>query len=126
MLKPEMIDRAGEADYRFCPDPNCRVVYFNLNDEVTFVTSDLRVRVGLKERADPIPLCYCFGFTEADAREEILATGTSSIPQRISELIKQKMCACPALNPSGACCLGEVNRNIKRLTVQLSAFEQPA
>jgi hypothetical protein len=124
MLKPELLDRAGEADYRFCPDPECRVIYFTLGDEVTFVTDDLRVRVGLKQRVDPIPLCYCFGFTEADAREEILASGTSSIPQRITELIKQKMCACPARNPSGACCLGEVNRTIKRLTVELSELSQ--
>jgi hypothetical protein len=33
---------------------------------VTFRTEALRVRVGLKERADPIPLCYCFGFDEKD------------------------------------------------------------
>jgi hypothetical protein len=51
------------------------------------------VRVGLKEKLDPIPLCYCFGFDEADAREEISHTGQTSIPQRIATLLKQGMCA---------------------------------
>jgi Zinc binding domain len=125
MLLPELLDRAGEADYRFCPDPECPVVYFTLGNEATFMTVDLRVRIGLKERVGPIPLCYCFGFTEADAREEVLATGTSSIPQRITGLIKQKLCECAARNPSGSCCLGEVSRCIKRLTVELSELSQP-
>lgn len=87
------------------------------------MTDDLRVRVGLKERVDPIPLCYCFGFEESDAREEISRTGTSTISQRIAALIKQKMCACPARNPSGACCLGEVNKAVKRLIDEVREVE---
>jgi hypothetical protein len=79
------------------------------------MTNDLRVRVCLKERIAPVPLCCCFGFDESDAREEIERTGQSTIPHRIAALVKQGMCACPAGNPSGACCLGEVNRAIKRL-----------
>src|SRR5258708_30826295 len=94
MLLPELLNRAVEADYRFCPDPECPVVYFTLGNEATFMTVDLRVRVGLKEWVGPIPLCYCFGFTESDAREEILATGTSPIPQRIPAMLKRKMDAC--------------------------------
>ncbi len=115
MLKPEHFDRIDISEYRFCSDPGCRVVYFPENGSATFTTSDLRIRVGLKERTDPIPLCYCFGFDEKDAREEISRTGTSTISQRIVELINQKMCACPTRNPSGACCLGEINKAIKRL-----------
>ncbi len=115
MLKSELLDRVREDEYRFCSDPNCSVVYFTDNGRPAFITSDLRVRVGLKEKADAIPLCYCFDFDEADAREEISQTGTSTISQRIAALIKQKMCACPARNPSGACCLGDVNKTIKRL-----------
>ena len=115
MLTPERFDEVGESEYRFCSAPDCRVVYFTEGLGVVFTTDDVRVRVGLKERVDPIPLCYCFGFDEAGARAEIDATGRCTIPQRISALIKQGMCACPARNPSGACCLGEVNRAVKRL-----------
>ncbi|MBA3355710.1 MAG: copper chaperone Copz family protein [Pyrinomonadaceae bacterium] len=115
MMKSELLDRVNQDEYRFCSDPECRVVYFSENGGPAFMSSDLRVRVGLKEKIDPVPLCYCFGFDEKDARDEISGTGTSTVTQRIVALIKQKMCACPAKNPSGACCLGEVNKAIKRL-----------
>lgn len=115
MLKPELLDRVGEAEYRFCSDPECHVVYFAEEQGLMFTTDDLRVRVGLKERQDPIPLCYCFGFKEADVREEITLTGQSAIPQRIAALIKQGLCACETRNPSGSCCLGEVNKAVRRL-----------
>lgn len=115
MLRPELLDRVGDAEYSFCADPDCRVVYFTEGGGPYFTTDDLRVRVGPKEREDPVPLCYCFGFDERDAREEIARTGQCSIPRRISALIKQGMCACLERNPSGACCLGEVNRAVKRL-----------
>ncbi|MGH9837591.1 MAG: putative iron-sulfur cluster-binding metallochaperone [Blastocatellia bacterium] len=115
MLKPSLFDRAGERSWRFCADPECRVVYFTGNGEAVITTDDLRVRVGLKEREDPIPLCYCFGFDEADARDEIARTGRSAIPQRITALVKEGLCACETRNPSGSCCLGEVNKVVRRL-----------
>ena len=118
MLKSQLVGLVHESEYRFCSDADCKVVYFSQNDGVIFRTSDLRVRVGLKETVDPIPLCYCFGFDQKDAREEIDRTGASMIPQRIAALIKQKMCACPFKNPSGACCLGDVNKAIKSLKAE--------
>jgi hypothetical protein len=125
MLKPELLERAPGDEYRFCPDPGCRVVYF-AEGGPTFSTEDLRVRVGLKEKEDPVPLCYCFGFDERHVREEIAATGTTTIPPQISALIKQGLCACEARNPSGACCLGEVNRAVKRLAEEAALAGQPA
>lgn len=124
MLKPEYFDRVGEDEYRFCSSPDCRVVYFTEGVGQSFTTHDLRVRIGLKEREGEIPLCYCFGFDEAEAREEIRSTGKSTIPQRIAALIKQGMCACPARNPSGACCLGEVNKAISRLMAGMTETDQ--
>lgn len=126
MVRSEQFSRIGEGEYRFCSDPECPIVYFSEDFQVTFRTEDLRLRVGLKERDDPIPLCYCFGFDEKDAREEIAMTGASTIPNRIAELIKQKLCVCPARNPSGACCLIEVNQTIKRLMNKTVAIEQSA
>lgn len=125
MLKPERLDEIGEGKYRFCPDSDCRVVYFSEDSGIAFTTDDIRVRVGLKEKVDPVPLCYCFGFNEVDARAEITATGRCLIPQRISALIKQGMCACHARNPSGACCLGEVNRAVQRLLTETATEMQP-
>jgi len=75
----------------------------------------LRIRVGLKVKSDPIPLCYCFGFDESHIRDEIARSGSTTIPERISKLIREGLCACESRNPSGACCLGEVKQTMKRI-----------
>lgn len=115
MLKSEFFERVGEADYRFCHKPDCSIVYFGGADGPCFTTEHLRVRVGLKEREEPIPLCYCFDFYKHDLRAEVATTGGTTIPQRIRALVKKGMCACAARNPSGACCLDEVNRTAQAL-----------
>ena len=114
MLKPDFFDQVGDAQYRFCASPDCPVVYFS--DNRHFTIDDLRIRVGLKEKDDPIPLCYCFGFSEEDVREEIRAQGRTTISYRIKSLVKDGMCACEERNPSGTCCLGDVARVVERLT----------
>jgi len=114
MLKPAFFDRAGEKSYRFCPNSECPKVYFVSGEDLVFSTDDLRVRVGLKEREDPIPVCYCFGIDDADVRAGIDREGYSSIPQRITDLIRQGLCACPERNPSGACCLAEITRLVRK------------
>lgn len=75
-----------------------------------FSTEDLRVEVGSKGTGEFTPLCYCFGFDQSHIREEISRTGKTTIPERISDLIREGLCACEARNPSGMCCLGEVKK----------------
>jgi hypothetical protein len=70
----------------------------------------------MRWRVRQVCIRYCFGFTEGDAREEIVRTGKSNIPATVSRLIKARMCECEVRNPSGACCLGEVTRTVKRLS----------
>jgi hypothetical protein len=70
----------------------------------------LLIRVGAKEESDPIPICYCFGFTRKDIEDEIAETGCSAVADRISAEVKAGRCACEVKNPSGKCCLGEVTR----------------
>ena len=119
MLKPQCFDQVGDSEYRFCASLECRVVYFAEDSETRFTTDDVRGRVGLKEREDPIPLCYCFGFDERDVRDEITVTGRCSIPQRVATLIRKGMCACVERNPSGKCCLGDLNRAVKNLMSEM-------
>ncbi len=121
MLKPKHFDRIGDGEYRFCLNPECQEVYFTEGEGATFTTDALRVRVGLKVKEGPVPLCHCFGFEEAEVRAEIALTDRTSIPQRITAFIKQGMCACEERNPSGACCLGEVNKTVKRLMAEHQA-----
>jgi len=115
MLKPELLEQCTSGTYNFCPLCDCPVVYFDDEGNHQFTVDDLRIRVGLKVKEDPIPLCYCFGFDERDIRDEIARTGSTTIPERVSRLIREGLCACDARNPAGVCCLGEVNKVAKRL-----------
>lgn len=120
MLKPELLDTAMSANYSFCPARDCPVVYFEDEGDNQFTVDDLRIRVGLKVKDDPIPLCYCFGFEEHDIRAEIARTGSTTIPERVSKLIREGLCACDTRNPAGVCCLGEVNKVAKLLKSEAS------
>jgi Zinc binding domain len=102
------------TDYYFCEAADCDVVYFAFDAEAPmFRRGDLLVRVGSKETADPIPVCYCFGFTRKDIQKEITETGHSTVANRISAEVSAGNCACEVKNPSGKCCLGEVTRIAK-------------
>jgi hypothetical protein len=114
IVKPEFLELAGKAGFRFCSTAACEVVYFHPEGE-RLEKKDVRVRVGLKDRAEPVALCYCFGFTEAMVREEIHQTGRCMIPESITAEIKAGHCACEVRNPQGSCCLGNVTSAVKRL-----------
>jgi len=115
MVKPELLEQAMHGSYSFCPAPDCSIVYFQDSGSQHFTVDDLRIRVGLKVNRDPIPLCYCFGFDEKHFRDEIEQTGSTKIPEKVSRLIREGLCACEERNPAGVCCLGEVNKTAQRL-----------
>jgi hypothetical protein len=126
LLNPECLDRMEEGDYRFCANPDCRVVYFAESAGRIFTTEALQVRVGLKEREDPIPICYCFGHTVASARDEIIRTGRSTVVASITAEIKAGRCACETTNPAGSCCLGDVSKAVKELMKEQAALAKNA
>ena len=99
------------TQYYFCDASDCDLVYFALDAEAPrFRREDLVVRVGAKETTDPLPICYCFGFTRQDIWDEIRSTGKSTVTERITAEVKADRCACEMKNPSGKCCLGDVTR----------------
>jgi hypothetical protein len=103
-----------ESQYYFCETPDCDVVYFASDAQApVFHREDLLVRVGAKEKVDPIPVCYCFGFTRKDIQKEIDETGRSTVAERITAEIKAGNCACEVKNPSSKCCLADVNRSVR-------------
>ena len=118
MLKPDLLEQAMTGTYSFCSARDCPVVYFDEQGSHRFTTNDLRVTVGVKASQDPIPLCYCFGFDEKHIRNEISRTGTTTVPHRISTLIREGLCACESRNPAGVCCLGEVNKAARSLAAR--------
>ena len=99
------------TQYYFCDSSDCEVVYFPLDPEgPSFRRGDLVVRVGTKEIEDPIPICYCFGFTRQDISDEIRRTGNSTVAKTIAAEVEAGRCACEVKNPSGKCCLGDITR----------------
>lgn len=91
-------------------------MYFNNERASYFRKHDLSVRVGLKEVDDPIPICYCFGYTRRMILNEVAETGYSTAADRIKPEVRAGNCACEIKNPSGRCCLGEVAAIVKRRT----------
>jgi hypothetical protein len=126
LLRPDALAQFENAVYYFCPAPACPVLYFANEVGSLYRKEDLKVRVGLKEPDDPIPICYCFGHTRAGAWEEIRRTGRSSLVASITAHVQAGRCACEVNNPSGTCCLGEVSRTVKEGIARLGTQDEPA
>ena len=123
-LKPDHFECLANLEFNFCQDSCCPVVYYSTDGTVEFKTNDLREKVGLKMLSDPSArVCYCFGYTEGMIAEELQSTGKTTIPKKITELTKTGMCACEVRNPAGVCCLGNVNKVVKRLSEEYRTAE---
>ncbi len=120
MVQPWHLELVNKPGFLFSRSADCDVVYFHPDGD-RLRKPDVRVPVGLKETDDPVPICYCFGFTEAMAVEEIHDRGKCTIPQRITAEIKAGNYACEIRNPQGSCCLGNVNAAVKRVTKVVAA-----
>jgi hypothetical protein len=95
-----------EQSYYFCEDPECNVVYFG-KDNIVIEKMGIRTIIGMKEKANNTPLCYCFGITKNDAIKN------SKIKEFVLEKTKNKICACDIRNPSGKCCLRDFPKTHK-------------
>jgi len=128
LVLPEHAAVVEGREWFFCSLPDCEVVYFT-HDGQTLEKNALKVRVGLKERAAPRPVCYCFGHTVESIREEIEMTGRSTVVASIRKQVEAGECSCEVLNPKGTCCLGDVNNVVKEalasIGVPLAEATQP-
>jgi hypothetical protein len=120
MVQPWHLELVNKPGFLFCRSADCDVVYFQPDGDC-LRKPDVRVRVGLKETEDSVPICYCFGFTEAMVVAEIRDTGKCTIPQRITAEVKAGNCACEIRNPQGSCCLGNVTAAMKRVMKEAQA-----
>ena len=102
-LKQSWEWKASARQYYYCDDPQCDVAYFG-DDKSVILKSELRTRIGDKERAAGDLLCYCFGVTRG---EFLLNPGITDF---IIAQTAAGMCSCETRNPSGRCCLKDLAR----------------
>lgn len=116
LLQPHLRAEVRDEVYRFCASPDCALVYFSADGAQTFARADLTVRVGVKERSGPHPLCYCFGHSAESIRNEWVETGKSTVLESIKAEVKAGTCHCEVTNPGGGCCFGDITKEVKALT----------
>jgi hypothetical protein len=116
LVRPEANRYLTNGTYYFCAAEECNTVYFS-SQGILITKDQLEVRVGAKERDDPIPLCYCFNFDRKDIWDDIRLKDTTEIPALITERVRVRECRCEFANPRGSCCLGEVYRAVKQAHV---------
>ena len=109
VLQRELTDQVQDSVYRFCETPTCDIVYYHENHEQIFYKNNLLVRVGIKEKSIPMPVCYCFSHNIEGIELEIKKTGKSLASEDISERL-QHGCWCDTRNPAGRCCLGSIRK----------------
>lgn len=114
LLTEHALRRVTTSEHRFCPDPDCEVVYFDTTGN-QYMNADVRVPVWQKEPFGARMVCYCFGESEADIRAEVERSGQSDAVARIRHHIEAGRCACEVRNPRGVCCLGDVAAVVKRV-----------
>lgn len=116
LLKPDAIPRIGEYAYRYCGNPECRIVYY-ADHGPTFNTDNMAVRVGVKEKNPPRHVCYCFDHTIEDIEQEVRQTGRSTVLDDIKTRMKVA-CWCETKSPMGSCCLSTVARHVQAALVK--------
>jgi hypothetical protein len=121
LLTEMALRRLEGGAYRFCPDSDCDVVYFDGHGPC-FRRADVRVPVWHKEPFGTRMICYCFAESEASIRTELDADSLSLVVERVRAHIDADRCACEVRNPRGTCCLGDLIAAVKRV----EAARQPA
>ena len=109
---------ASLEGFHYCKTPSCAVVYFR--DEEILTQDALTVAVGLKEGGSPATVCYCFGWTKEKIAEELKSSGKTMALEDIKAKMEDPGCSCETLNPSGACCLGDVGKVIREIEATIS------
>lgn len=90
LVKKELIEKAGQCDYRICMNEKCGVAYYDEGLSIIFEKKDLRVPLWYKEDASPRYACYCSRITDMDAIRK--------------HYDPEAKCHCNVKNPTGKCC----------------------
>ena len=115
LVKDEYLKELSSVkDFFYCQTSDCEVIYFKLNEIIK--QEHLIKEVGLKEWANPKTVCYCFNWTKEKISDEVNKLGKTNAIGDISEKMNSIGCDCEHKNPSGKCCLKDVQKVIKELS----------
>jgi hypothetical protein len=109
-------------DFWLCRDPECDLVYFGAGGAV-LNRGDLRQPPGFKTESDGL-LCYCFQYRRGDIERQLADTGGTTVVEEIKARVRARRCACEVRNPSGKCCLGEVQRAVDELRASMNEVKR--
>ena len=112
LLSPAKVSTIQNAQYYYCPDPDCNVVYFSYENVPCFTIHDLNVKVLAKDISEDVPVCYCFGWTRHRIKNRLQEPGASNPATEISRDVRAGKCSCDIKNPTGRCCLGDIQSYI--------------
>ena len=94
-----------------CLDADCEVVYFG-DRGLEVRGRDLHAIPGFKSSGERL-VCYCFQHSRAAIEREVRALAASPTLDRIRMQVKAKNCACELRNPTGKCCLSDIQRIVE-------------
>lgn len=97
-IKKPWMHMLTEQQYYYCGAPVCDVVYFAKSTDV-ITKSDIRTRIGVKEKSYDALICFCFGVNKKEA------ASNANAKDFVIRQTKASMCSCDTANPSGRCCL---------------------
>ncbi len=121
ILRPDSLVRlTPDVQHYFCSDAGCEVAYFSVNG--TYHRHELKVPVYQKDDGADVPVCYCFGWTRTTIADTAALGEEDAIAPSISAHIKAGRCGCEVNNPQGACCLGNVTREVQAAKQQAVAL----
>ena len=90
--------------YRICMNEACEVVYFNPDDGMRFLKSQVSVPIWFKTDASPKYACYCSKVTEDQVLEAVLKQGASTVKEVNAITGAMDHPNCKENNPLGVCC----------------------
>lgn len=105
------------TDGFYCTNPEDSTVYYIPDNNLVINKLDLLVRVGLKEKVEPLLVCYCFQHTRSEIEQDFVKNNHSTIEDEIREKVRKDLCSCEILNPKGRCCLGDVRKTYLKTKV---------
>ena len=64
-------------------------------------------------------ICYCFKYSKSELRKAVRCGNEQQFVNEVKAKMKNPGCFCETANPSGKCCLGDINGYIEFVKKEL-------